>query len=215
LGVGGMRAEQSGIFKAFARAADGAMIADSHGRVLLWNRAAERLLGWTANEAVGRPCCEVLGGRPVNGRRASHQGCQVMAAARQGEGVEAFDLRAQSKTGREVTLNVSTLAIPLEGNGSGLIVHLFREVAARPVAPPPAGAEAALQPAQTNGTSPLTPRELEVLRLLATGANTKSAADKLGVSPATIRNHVQNLLGKLGVHSRLQAVAYATSHGLL
>ncbi|HEV8639782.1 MAG TPA: LuxR C-terminal-related transcriptional regulator, partial [Methylomirabilota bacterium] len=32
---------------------------------------------------------------------------------------------------------------------------------------------------------------------------------------ATVRNHVQNLLGKLGVHSRLQAVAHATNHGLL
>ncbi|MCL6640364.1 MAG: LuxR C-terminal-related transcriptional regulator, partial [Candidatus Rokubacteria bacterium] len=37
----------------------------------------------------------------------------------------------------------------------------------------------------------------------------------LGVSPATVRNHVQNLLGKLGVHSRLQAVAYANRRGLL
>ncbi len=62
---------------------------------------------------------------------------------------------------------------------------------------------------------PLTRREREVLRLLSTGANTRIAAERLGVSPATIRNHVQNLLGKLGVHSRLQAVAYATAHGLL
>jgi two-component system nitrate/nitrite response regulator NarL len=76
-------------------------------------------------------------------------------------------------------------------------------------------AEAVLRSEPTNGTSPLTPRELEVLRLLAIGANTKTAAEKLGVSPATIRNHVQNLLGKLGVHSRLQAVAHATAHGLL
>jgi PAS domain S-box-containing protein len=209
-----MRLEQSGLFKAFAKAADGAMIADSHGRVLLWNRAAERMLGWTPNEAVGRTCCEVLEGRSVEARRVGRQGCPVMAAAGQGEAVEAFDLRAQSKTGREVTLNVSTLAIPMEGNG-GLIVHLFRDVATRAVAAPRPGAEVALRPESTNGTSPLTPRELEVLRLLATGANTKTAADKLRVSPATIRNHVQNLLGKLGVHSRLQAVAHATSYGLL
>jgi PAS domain S-box-containing protein len=209
-----MRLEQSSLFKAFAKAADGAMIADSYGRVLLWNRAAERLLGWTAGEAVGRTCCEVLEGRPLNGHRVGRQGCPVMAATRQGEAVETFDLRAQGKAGREVTLNVSTLAIPLEGNG-GLIVHLFRDAAARAVAAPRPVAEAVLRSEPTNGTSPLTPRELEVLRLLAIGANTKTAAEKLGVSPATIRNHVQNLLGKLGVHSRLQAVAHATAHGLL
>src|SRR5688572_28367134 len=97
-GAAVMRLEQSGLFKAFAKAADGAMIADGHGRVLLWNRAAERLLGWTPSEAVGRTCCEVLEGRSVDGRRVGHQGCPVMAAAaRQGEAVEAFDLRAQSK----------------------------------------------------------------------------------------------------------------------
>ena len=61
----------------------------------------------------------------------------------------------------------------------------------------------------------LTRRELEILRLVATGADTKTAAERLHVSPATVRNHVQNILGKLGVHSRLQAVAYATTHRLL
>jgi len=50
---------------------------------------------------------------------------------------------------------------------------------------------------------------------VAAGADTKTIAERLHVSPATIRSHVQNVLGKLGVHSRLQAVAYATTHRLL
>jgi two-component system nitrate/nitrite response regulator NarL len=61
----------------------------------------------------------------------------------------------------------------------------------------------------------LTPRELEVLRLVAGGANTRAVAAHLCVSPATVRNHVQNMLGKLGVHSRLVAAAYAARNGLL
>jgi DNA-binding NarL/FixJ family response regulator len=61
----------------------------------------------------------------------------------------------------------------------------------------------------------LTRRELEILRMIATGASTKAAADKLHVSPATVRNHVQNILGKLGAHSRLEAVAIATRQRLL
>ena len=40
-------------------------------------------------------------------------------------------------------------------------------------------------------------------------------AERLHVSPATVRNHVQNIAGKLGVHSRLEAVAFATKHRLL
>jgi len=65
-----------------------------------------------------------------------------------------------------------------------------------------------------NGVT-LTRRELEVLSLLGAGESTKAVADRLHVSRATIRNHVQNILAKLGVHTRLQAVAYATTHRLL
>jgi len=60
----------------------------------------------------------------------------------------------------------------------------------------------------------LTERELEVLRLMAEGASTRAAAQRLHVSVATIRNHIQNILVKLDVHSRLEAVAYATKHRL-
>ena len=53
----------------------------------------------------------------------------------------------------------------------------------------------------------LTRRELQVLTLLALGVSSRELAERLGVSQATIRNHVQSILGKLGVHSRLEAVA--------
>jgi DNA-binding NarL/FixJ family response regulator len=61
----------------------------------------------------------------------------------------------------------------------------------------------------------LTGREWEVLKLLAEGAGTKDMATKLTVTPSTVRNHVQNVLNKLGVHSRLEAIAYAYQHGLI
>jgi DNA-binding NarL/FixJ family response regulator len=62
---------------------------------------------------------------------------------------------------------------------------------------------------------PLTPRELEVLYLLATGASTAAAASSLGISTATLRAHVQAVLRKLGAHSRLEAVAEAARLGLV
>src|SRR5438067_13200574 len=62
---------------------------------------------------------------------------------------------------------------------------------------------------------PLTARELEVLRLLASGTSTTAAAESLGISTATLRAHVQAVLRKLGAHSRLEAVAEAAGPGLV
>jgi DNA-binding NarL/FixJ family response regulator len=60
----------------------------------------------------------------------------------------------------------------------------------------------------------LSDRELEVLRLLAGGWSNRRIAQEWHVSLATVRTHVQNLLVKLGVHSKLEAVAFAFRHGL-
>jgi DNA-binding NarL/FixJ family response regulator len=61
----------------------------------------------------------------------------------------------------------------------------------------------------------LTPRELEILRLLADGLPQKEIARTLVVSSRTVARHIEHILAKLGVHSRAQAVAYAYRHGLL
>lgn len=62
--------------------------------------------------------------------------------------------------------------------------------------------------------SRLTRRERQVLTLLARGADNRAIADALAISPDTARTHIQNLLGKLGVHSRLEAAAFAVRRGL-
>jgi LuxR family transcriptional regulator, maltose regulon positive regulatory protein len=56
---------------------------------------------------------------------------------------------------------------------------------------------------------PLTPREQEVLHLLVEGASNQEIAKELVISVATVKKHVSNLLGKLGVESRIQAIARA------
>lgn len=61
----------------------------------------------------------------------------------------------------------------------------------------------------------LTPREHEVLQLLADGLDNREAAARLHVSPRTHRNHVANILGKLGVHSQLQALLFALRYGIV
>jgi PAS domain S-box-containing protein len=61
----------------------------------------------------------------------------------------------------------------------------------------------------------LTPRQCEVLRLLAIGLSTTEMAIRLGISRETVRNHVRALLRELGAHSRLAAVAEARRQGWL
>jgi two-component system nitrate/nitrite response regulator NarL len=61
----------------------------------------------------------------------------------------------------------------------------------------------------------LTDREREVLQLLAEGARSDAIADAMNISKNTVRTHVQSILGKLGVHSRLEAAAFAVRHGLV
>jgi DNA-binding NarL/FixJ family response regulator len=60
-----------------------------------------------------------------------------------------------------------------------------------------------------------TPRELEVLRLMADGQDTASVARHLGIAPHTVEWHVRHLIEKLGAHSKLQAVVTAARLGLI
>jgi DNA-binding NarL/FixJ family response regulator len=60
----------------------------------------------------------------------------------------------------------------------------------------------------------LTPREKQVLRCMVAGLGRQAVADRLFLSPHTVRTHMQNVLGKLGVHSTLAAVALARRAGV-
>jgi putative two-component system response regulator len=74
---------------------------------------------------------------------------------------------------------------------------------------------AQLRPTNRGFGSDLGPRELEVLRLMATGMPNKTLARELHLSLNTVRNHVQNVLYKLGAHSKLEAVAAAIREGVI
>lgn len=64
-------------------------------------------------------------------------------------------------------------------------------------------------------TEPLSPRELDVLRLIAAGSSNRAAAKRLYISEATVKTHLLHIYAKLGVHDRAAAVAAAFSRGFL
>jgi DNA-binding NarL/FixJ family response regulator len=82
---------------------------------------------------------------------------------------------------------------------AGLVLGEYRRLAAAP-APAP--------------VPELTERETEILRMVATGLSYRQIADRLVLSHRTVQNHVQNTLGKLQLHNRVELVRYAIEHGL-
>lgn len=72
--------------------------------------------------------------------------------------------------------------------------------------------EHALKPANDNT---LTHREMEILRLVARGYTNNQIAQRLSISARTVEGHRANVMGKLGLHSRVELVEYAEQHGLL
>ncbi len=65
------------------------------------------------------------------------------------------------------------------------------------------------------GNNFLTSRELEIFKLLASNETTKTIADKLNISEKTTRNHISNVIGKLGVSSRTQALIELIKYGII
>lgn len=65
------------------------------------------------------------------------------------------------------------------------------------------------------GVCALTAREQQILQLLAEGLAAAAISERLYISLATVRNHTQHILAKLGMHSKLEAVAYAYRRGLI
>jgi DNA-binding CsgD family transcriptional regulator len=198
-----------------AISASGAAFAvDREDRIVHWNRKAEALFGWSSEEMLGRGCFQVLGGRDAFGNKYCARVCPVRWAAAGGAEVKPFAIELVTKGGARCRTSVRVSGVPEGSERPRALVHVLEE---RPFdelfAGFRAGARAEGAAAPSVPESPLTRREREVLELLAEGYGAQSAAARLGISYATVRNHVQNVFRKLEVHGQVEAVSVALRRG--
>jgi PAS domain S-box-containing protein len=159
--------------------------------IITWiNPAAERLVG----DVRGRPFTSVVA--PEDARRARDVFARKIFGKDTATDVQGLLLQ---RDGKRIATEISSTVL----RDGGRVVGVFGLVTQK-------------MPAVDQGSHPvLTPREMEVLRLLAHGHSTRQIADELGLAIATVRNHVQRILHALGAHSRLEALAIARRDGLL
>ncbi len=161
-------------------------VLDTTGIVRWINPAAERLVG----DVRGRHFSSVVA--PEDSRRARELFTRKVLGTSAATDAPAVLL---STAGKRVAVEIS--AVPLK-NGEqvvGVFGLLDERPDDRPILPQPH----------------LTPRQVEVLRLLEQGRSTKQIAAELHLSTETVRNHIRRLFRALGVNSRLEAVAAARS----
>ncbi len=202
---------------------DGVFAVDRNQGITFWNSACGQLLGIPAEEAVGRPCDEVLAGRTLGGDLFCKKGCCVSRVIDGGKGPKTFKLHLRDANGKALKLSVSIILVPSQGNERWTCVHLLHRDYAEstiedlvPQPEAPSGKNGGGRVHAGNGTgSPMTPRQQEILELLAEGKSATVISHVLDIRLVTVRNHIQHIQAKLGVHSQAETVAYAYRHNLV
>jgi DNA-binding NarL/FixJ family response regulator len=155
---------------------------------------------------------DMSGVEVTHGLRAAHPAARVLVLSASGEQQDVLDAVKAGAVGyllKSAARPEFLDAVRRTAGGdavftpglAALVLGEFRRLAAGP-----AGA---------SGDAPqLTERETEVLRMVATGLSYKQIAGRLVLSHRTVQNHVQNTLGKLQLHNRVELVRYAIEHGL-
>jgi len=198
-----------------------AFAADGEGLIVAWNGAAEKEFGTTAEKALGQFCGTIVQGRDECGPVCSEH-CPVRHSVAQGQPMGEFDLQAGTGRGQR-WLSVAVLTAYVNGSSIPFAIHLMTPVEVRKrlemvirdfvisnTGLPLEQVKAVLGSQRSAARETrLSERELEILRLLAKGGTTSSIANQLHISRDTVSNHIQHILGKLNVHTRLEAIRRA------
>jgi DNA-binding CsgD family transcriptional regulator len=211
------------LLAALANSPDPLFVTDRRNRIVFWNRSAERLLGYSTDEVLGSSCAGVLEGSDVYGNRYCGETCPVTQMGARNEPVRHFDLRLRARDRRVVPLDVSILSLAVRPPEHFLLIHILKpsdrlpapERSAEEAASPPRSPLTLVRESPDARARRLTSREVEVIGMLAAGHTTPEIASRLNISNLTARNHIQNILEKLEVHSKAEAVAFAFQKRLL
>ncbi|NIR30876.1 MAG: hypothetical protein GWN84_16485 [Gammaproteobacteria bacterium] len=194
--------------------ADKAVAIDSSGRILHANEEFLRFSGYPLSDARGRPCFEVVRCWRFDEGSGCGPDCPVIERVRSRRRLESFDVAVRRSHRNLRWLNVSCLLTPPEWTPA-VAIFLLRPIGVPQAAHRLADRRWATGPRRKKKGARLSRRELSILFLLCEGRHTRGIAADLGISPATVRNHVRALLQKLSVHTRAEAVAYAFRNGLV
>jgi DNA-binding CsgD family transcriptional regulator len=210
------------LFQALELSPDAVFVTDRHNRIVFWNDAARFLLGFTEDEALGADCDALLGGCDSFGNRYCSDDCPVMRMANRGETVRNFSLTLRSKEQSMLTTSMAVLQLRAGAADDYYLAHIIHTAAPpEPHAPspselaPPRPRLVAARESTDVRARKLTSREVEVLAMLAAGRSTPEIAERLHISQLTARSHIQNILEKLEVHSKAEAVAFAFQKNLI
>lgn len=207
--------------------ADPAYALDGDGLIVAWNPASVTFFGVAESDALGRSCSSVLKGVDECGRECSED-CTVQQHARNCVPVKSYDVQVNAEGSRH-WCNMTILAAGGRGSRSQYTIHvarpadlqkrfenLIRDFVASETDLPAASIERLMQAKHSpTKLTELTPREIEVLRLVADGNTTKRIAERLFISPTTVNNHVAHILNKMSARTRLEAVRRAEKAGLI
>ena len=211
--------ELAALFQSLEHSPDAVFVTDRRNRIAFWNDAARVLLGFSGDEAVGADCGRLLAGSDTFGNRYCSEDCPIMRMANRGEVVHNFSLNLRTKEQQRLVTHVSVLQLRMRDDY--LLVHVLRSTAElEPRAPletsePPRPRLVAARESADARVRKLTSREVEVLAMLAAGRSTPEIAERLHISQLTARSHIQNILEKLEVHSKAEAVAFAFQRNLI
>ena len=203
-----------------SRSGEAVFATDGGDRIVHWNKACETLLGKSARSVMGKPCYEVLGGRDSFGNQYCQRYCPVARQAREkkDDPVHAFQFSVLNGKGSRQDVSSSMFCIPSYHPALTKLVHVLRTSDSR--LPPQSSKSAVRDPVapvlnDLGEAVNLSGREKEILTFLSKGLSTIAMARKLFLAPVTVRNHVQGILRKLEVHSKVAAVAFAYRHQMI
>lgn len=205
------------LFDSFTLSPDPVFVTDRFQSIVYWNAGAEKLLGYTAEEIIGSHCAEALAGCDAFGNRYCSENCSITQIANRNESVRHFGLRLRGRDRTILRFDVTILHLAVPPPELFYLAHILKltDILDNEPTTPQRSAMIAVRESPDARARKLTTREVEVLGMLAAGRTTPEIAERLHISALTARNHIQNILDKLELHSKAEAVAFAFQKHLL